>query len=207
MAGFIEAITATAALGWVWNPDQAGPLTVELRLGEQVVAEALADGLRDDLARSGIGEGRHAFSLPIGEELRSRITELRVCARLADGSVIPLGSPPAADGVAERLGQLQRGVDMLMGSQRLLHRNVQAVLLRAGPADTTSLADVAAAQTALQQGIETLELFVVRLEQALSTRNVPAPSDRPRLGLAAVGAVSLLALAASGWALARVMLS
>ena len=87
VTGYVEALTATAALGWAWTPGQAEPLKVELRLGAQVVAEAVADGLRPDLARSGIGEGRHAFTLKTPEALRPRLAELRVFARTA--AVLP----------------------------------------------------------------------------------------------------------------------
>ena len=64
---------------------------------------------------------------------------------------------------------------------------------------------IAAAQTALQESIATFELFAVRLEQALATRDAPIKAA-PRLGLAAVAGLSSLALAASCWALCRVML-
>ena len=86
-----------------------------------------------------------------------------------DGAAVPLGGVPAEDGVAERLVQLGRGMEMLIGSQRVLHRNVQAALLAAPQGSTqpgTSLTEVAAAQTALADSVATLELFVARLEPA-----------------------------------------
>ncbi len=211
VTGYGEAITATAALGWAWTPGQAEPLTVELRLGPEVVAEAVADGLRPDLARSGIGEGRHAFTLKTPERLRSRLAELRVFARTADGAAVPLGSVPAEDGVAERLAQLGRGMEMLIGSQRVLHRNVQAALLAApqagaqpGAQPGASMADVAAAQAALADSVATLELFVTRLEQgmaALATQR----TAQPRWALGGLAALSTAALAASVWALVHAL--
>ncbi len=215
VAGYVEAITATAALGWAWTPGQAQPLTVELRLGPEVVAEAVADGLRPDLARSGIGEGRHAFTLKTPEALRPRLAELRVFARTADGAAVPLGSVPAEDGVAERLVQLSRGMEMLIGSQRVLHRNVQAALLAAPQTEAQSgaqsgasaaLADIAAAQASLADSAATLELFVVRLEQgmaALAAQRTRAA--QPRWALGGMAALSTAALAVSIWALIRVM--
>lgn len=210
--GYVEAITATAALGWAWTPGRAEPLTVELRLGAEVVAEAVADGLRPDLARSGIGEGRHAFALKTPEALRGRIAELRVFARTAEGAAVPLGTVPAEDGVAERLVQLSRGMEMLIGSQRVLHRNVQAALL-AGPqagapsgASAPSLADVAATQAALADSVATLELFVTRLEQgmaALATQRTR--TAQPRWALGGLAALSAAALVLSVWALIHVM--
>ena len=211
VTGYVEAITANAAMGWAWTPGQAEPLTVELRLGAEVVAEAVADGLRPDLARSGIGEGRHAFTLKTPEALRGRLAELRVFARGPDGAAVPIGSVPAEDGIAERLVQLSRGMEMLIGSQRVLHRNVQAALLAgpqagAQPGAAASMAEVAATQASLVESVATLELFVTRLEQGMAA--LAAQRTRgagPRWALAGLAALSLAALVLSAWALVHVL--
>ncbi len=206
VTGYVEAVTETAALGWVWRPGLDDRLTVELRLDEQTVAQACADGMREDLARSGIGDGRHAFTLHIPEAMRSRASELRVFAVRDGEAAIALDAPPAPDVSADRIAQLQRGVDMLIGSQRLMHRNLQAALLQQTPSLTTALADIAAAQAGLQDTIATVELFAIRLEAALATREAPAGAAPARRGLFVVAAISSLALLGSWWALCRVML-
>jgi len=194
----VEAVTAVAVLGWAWIPGHGAPLTVMLRLGEATVSEAVADDLRDDLARSGIGEGRHAFSLPVPEAHRARLGELRVFARTPDGDAVPLGAPPAEDGIGETLVRLQRGMEMLVGSQRVLHRNLQAALLTRPDPERP-----AAGQARMSDEIATLELFVVRLEQALaaSRPDVPPPAGGPRWALGAVAGATGLALLLSSWAL------
>ena len=58
VVGYVEAVTEIAALGWVWRSGFDERLTVELRLGDQTIGQARADGLREDLARSGIGDVR-----------------------------------------------------------------------------------------------------------------------------------------------------
>lgn len=206
VAGYVEAVTATAAMGWTWIPGQAEPLAVELRLGAQVVAEAVADGLRDDLARSGIGDGRHAFTLRVPDALRSRLAELRVFARTPDGAAVPLGNVPAEDGVAERLLQLSRGMEMLIGSQRVLHRNLQTVLLAGGQAEAAGTAPVTATQAAMADSVTTLELFVTRLERGMAgLATQQAPSRQPRWALASIGALATTSLILSLWALVHVM--
>lgn len=220
VTGYVEAVTATAALGWAWAPGQAEPLAVELRLGAEVVAEAVADGLRPDLARSGIGEGRHAFSLKTPERLRSRVAELRVFARTADGAAVPLGGVPAEDGVAERLVQISRGMEALIGSQRVLHRNVQAALLAApqpgaqpgaqsgtqSGAPAAALAEVAATQASLAESVATLELFVTRLEQGMAAMAAQRTrTAQPRWALGGLAALATAALVLSAWALIHVM--
>lgn len=204
VTGYVEAITGTAVLGWAWIPGQAESLTMELRLDGQVVATALASELRADLARSGIGEGRHAFTLPIPEAARGRIAELRVLARAGDGPAVPIGSPPVEDGLTRQLAELQKGLELVVGSQRVLHRNVQAVLLERAADAGPGVAEIAATQVVIQESLATLELFVVRLEISLANQ---APAvQRPQPGWVLGGAAAAgLALAISFWALLHSM--
>ena len=193
MTGYVEAVTATAVLGWAWVPGQPNPLHMELRLGAELVAETVADELREDLARNGIGEGRHAFTLAVPDAYRPRLAELRVFARTEDGKAVPLGTPPVDGGLEQRLQALQRGMEMLVGSQRVLHRNLQAALLARSEAPATApAAEAAEAQRSLQEGFATLEQFVVRLEAA-------------RWTVGAVAALAAAALALSSWALLHAM--
>lgn len=207
VTGYVEAITETAALGWVWQPGSSDRLTVELRLGEQVLAQASADGMREDLARSGIGDGRHAFTLPIPEAMRSRANDMRVFVIREGDDAIALDAPPPPVASVDRLADVQRGVDMLVGSQRLIHRNLQAALLQQTPSLTGALADISAVQAGLQESIATFELFAIRLEQALVTREAPVAAVPTRRGLQIVTAISSLALLGSCWALYRTMLT
>ena len=103
VVGYVEAVTDAAILGWAWCPGRPDKLTIDLRVGSQSVAQCVADGMRDDLARSGIGDGRHAFTLPIPDEFRRRADELRAFALLENGAAIPLDAPPAAEPASERL--------------------------------------------------------------------------------------------------------
>ncbi len=204
LVGYVEAITSSAALGWVWRPGVRDRLAVELRAGDMTVARAVADGLREDLARSGIGDGRHAFTLPIPEQLRSRIAELRVAVVGEDGETVLLDAPPAPATDADGLNGLQRGLDMLIGSQRVMHRNLQAALLQQ-PSVGNALAEIAAVQAGLQESVATFELFAIRLEQALAGRETSAARGATPRGLFAVAAVAGLALIGSSWALWRTM--
>ena len=204
VVGYVEAVTDSAAFGWTWRPGFSDRLAVELRLGEQTIARASADGLREDLARSGIGDGRHAFALPIPEEFRARCRELTVVVVGIDGTVVVLDAPPAPDMKVDGLAQFQRGLDMLIRSQRVMHRNLQAVLLQQ-PSVSNAMSEIATVQAGLQESLVTLELFAVRLEQALTSRETAPPARTTSPGVAAVAAVACLALLSSCWALWRTM--
>jgi hypothetical protein len=197
IAGYVEAVTATAVLGWAWTPGDAQQrLHVELRLGDTVVSTAVADQLREDLARNGIGDGHHAFSLPVPESARARVAELRVFARTEDGDAAPIGSPPAPEGLTERLDRLQRGLESIAGSQRVLHRTLQsAVLSRAEAPASDGAAE--AAQTALQQQVAALEMVAVRIDEKLAIlagerAAASQPPSRALLGALALSATALL---------------
>ncbi len=191
VTGYVEAVTTDRMLGWAWAP-RAPELraAVELRLGDEVVARATANQSREDLARSGIGDGCHAFELAIPESVRGRAGELAVFARAGDGEAVPLRAPPAADGLPDQVGRVLRGVDALIGSQRLLHRNLQAALTR--PPEMA-----AEAMAALADQISAVERFVVRLDERLAAlSDTGAPSRERRIPRAA-----LWALAVSGTSL------
>ena len=86
LQGLVDNATNTRMYGWAWNaarPEEH--VTVELRLGEETVATAVADRERPDLAKAGVGDGCHAFELPLTPEWVSRRSEMSVVARTADG--------------------------------------------------------------------------------------------------------------------------
>ena len=66
--GVVDNIAAGRVFGWAWNPSEpAERVTIELRLGQQIVAQTLAAHERADLKGAGIGDGCHAFEHPIGD--------------------------------------------------------------------------------------------------------------------------------------------
>lgn len=205
VVGYLEALTETAALGWAWRPGSNERVTVELRLDGQCVARSVADDLRDDLSRSGIGDGRHAFSLLIPETSRSRTRELRVFALSSEGAV-PLDPPPSRDPAAAGLVQLQRSIDLLIGSQRLMHRNLQAALVQSAPSAGVSLADIAAAQARLQETLEAVEMFALRLEQAAAGSHKPESMQPSRRAFPVLVGLCTVTLIICCCALARAML-
>lgn len=204
--GFVEVVAADRVLGWAWDPSRPGDrLRVELRLGETVLAEGVADGAREDLASSGIGDGRHAFSLAVPAAHRDRGAEFAVVAHGADGAAtLTAGAGTPAAGAAEGLARIERGLNALVGSQRLIHRNLQAVLMavRGGgvPAPAAAPADAAAdeAREELRQQVATLEIFVNRLDERLALL-ADAPPAAERGGSHAILLALLGAAAGAGF--------
>jgi hypothetical protein len=204
LVGYVEALTADRLLGWAWAP--ASPevaVSIELRLDGAVVASVMADLPRADLASNGIGDGRHAYDIPIPPEFRSRTAELRVFARLGDGPLVPIGAVPAAEGLSEQVTKLQRGMEMLLNSQRLIHRNLQTALTAKGGQDSESsaatLTQLAGMQAATTEQLSAVERFVVRLDEQMS-RLTPPPS-KPEAASMRFPQAAMWALGVAGSAL------
>ena len=201
ITGYVEAATETTVLGWAWSPRRPElRVTVALMLGNETILSMLADLPRDDLARNGVGDGRHAFSLAVPQALRPRAAELKVVGRLADGEPVPLGPTPPSETVSARLDRLQRGLDLVVGSQRVLHRNLQAALLKADGADTAG--DASRLLETIGSQVAALEIFVMRLDERLAAL-APPPSPPPnaaparRVGLRPLVAAALLVVLAA----------
>lgn len=193
VVGFVEAVTDARVLGWAWAPrSPATPVTVELRLGDHVIAEAASDLPREDLARNGVGDGRHAFDVSVPEAHRGRASELTVHARLTGGEAVLLGTPVPAGGVGERLDQLQAAVGAVINSQRVIHRNLQAALLQRGEQDQGG--EHATKQAALSDQIAALEVFMARLDERLAALRAP-PASSAQWSRGTVGALGLAATA------------
>jgi hypothetical protein len=183
IVGYVEAATGDRILGWAWAP--ATPelrISIELRLGDDIVANTVADLPRADLASNGIGDGRHAFDVMIPTEVRNRSAELLVFARAGDGDAFPIGATPAANGLSDQVAKLLRGVDMLLNSQRLIHRGLQAALTGTQGKEAEPVAAALTRMAELQAGTEAqlsaVETFVVRLDEHLS-RLSPADAKSP----------------------------
>jgi hypothetical protein len=204
IVGYVEAFTTDRLLGWAWAP--ASPdmrAAIELRLGDAIVAETVADLPRADLTSNGVGDGRHAFDIQIPAAFGARAAELRVFARVGDGAAMPIGAPPAADALSDQVTKLLRGMDMLVNSQRVIHRNLQTVLTEVKdteePPMVAALAQMVALQTATEAQLSTVERFVVRLDEHLSKlvtdeRKTPAVAK-------SIPTAALWALVISGTAL------
>ena len=89
--GVIDNATPDRLYGWAWDyghPEHRVP--VALRIAGETLAEAVADGARPDLAKAGIGDGCHAFELPLRPEWRDRLADLAVVAFGGDGREFPI---------------------------------------------------------------------------------------------------------------------
>jgi hypothetical protein len=198
LRGVIDNITPRHLHGWAWNPARPEErVTVELQLGGRTIAETRAETNRADLLKGGIGDGRHAFSLPLSAECLQRRGEMVVLARSADGSrlKLPLHVRPGPGG--SDLPALERMVRAMDQAQRRMQADLQGELRGLiarlpAPEEREALRGLAEAQARLEDRIEVLTLWLTRLDEHIADQARPAPPPR-RLDPWQVGLVALLA--------------
>jgi hypothetical protein len=204
LEGLVDNATETRLYGWAWNAaDPQERLAVELRLADAVVARTTAERMREDLAKAGVGDGRHAFELPLRPEWTQRYRELNVVVRAADGSEAPL--PMRARRVdIDPTGALARVMEATATAHRQLREDMQRIadrIPRPDPAQEAAVRALAESQAALDAKLDTLTIWLTRLDERLAAVAAPvarAPRRRAEAWVVALGAVLLAVAAGAG---------
>ncbi len=171
LEGLVDNASEHRLYGWAWNSaDPQERLTIELRLAGEAVATAVAERPREDLAKAGIGDGRHAFELPLLPEWAQRHRELHVVARAADGTEVPL--PMRARRVdIDPTGALARVLEATANAHRQLREELQQATER-------NASEIAAHHAAVDARLETMAVWLQRMDERLAALAAPAPSPR-----------------------------
>jgi GT2 family glycosyltransferase/glycosyltransferase involved in cell wall biosynthesis len=99
--GYIDEIKPTGIKGWAWDPQMPSErIRLELVEGEARLRTAIADEDRPGLILSGIGDGRHGFSIALDPALLSEGIHI-LHLRSADTRAEVPGSPIMLQGTAE----------------------------------------------------------------------------------------------------------
>jgi len=212
--GLVDSATPSGLFGWAWNaarPEER--VAVELRLADVVVATVIADRERSDLGKAGIGDGRHAFDLPLRPDWVRRRAELSVVVITADGAeallAIRIPRSEAEAGVT-----VEKVVEATTAAHRELREDLDRLARRLPPEGARleeTLRDIAAGQSVLNERLETLSLWLTRLDARLaelptaagSTPRPPRRVDAWQMALGAVLGVVLLGACIASAALLR----
>jgi len=112
LQGFIDGVDNGRVFGWAFDrnaPDRR--VAVQLRRDGELVDEAVADRRRGDLIANGVGDGAHAFELPLPGDLADRDTlaeDLTVSAVSEQGNLIAVVCRDPVN--PADVGDLQRGM-------------------------------------------------------------------------------------------------
>ena len=129
LQGLVDNATPDRLYGWAWNAAGAGgALDDRARLGDAVVATPRPSLARPDLAKAGIGDGCHAFEIPLDAEWIAAVPRAHVVARAADGSRdagADARAPPPCDIDPTGAAAARDGGDW-SPAQRQLHEDMRA---------------------------------------------------------------------------------
>jgi hypothetical protein len=91
IVGQVDGFRQGYVEGWAWRPLRPHePVIVQMLVNGNLIAESTACIPRPDLQTAGIGNGNHAFALPLAVEPDGP-PALRVIVRTKDGAVLPAG--------------------------------------------------------------------------------------------------------------------
>jgi hypothetical protein len=196
--GLIDNATADRLYGWVWDAAHPGyRVKVELRLAGEVVATGIASNPRPDLAKHGIGDGSHAFEFGLQRQWFRQLRDLSVIAYGRDGTTtqVPVHARRQEEALvpATATAQLQIAAETLMADHAAIRQEMEAMRRRvAGLPDGAALETVAQAGQEMQRRLDTMELWITRLDEKLA--QLAAPPEAGAKGGVDVWQVVLIAL-------------
>lgn len=175
--GLIDNATADRLFGWAWDAAHPGRrLKVELRLAGDVVASTVADFARPDLAKNGVGDGCHAYEFPLTAEWSERRSELTVVAIGVDGTEFPIAVRIRRQDDAQVATQLQQTVEGVVADQLQIRTEFAQLREHAARLPEAAAVDgIARAGREMQQRLDSLELWITRLDGRLG--DMVAPQD------------------------------
>lgn len=207
IVGYIDKIEGAKISGWAWDRNRPDvPLDVDIHIAGKPVATVRADRLRKDLARSGTGNGYHAFEAvlesPVSDADRAlvgaiaRVDGYGGAIALANRAVDP-GATADTSNPAAPPPELQRWLTDLAVVRAAFEQTLKvaaqdirdAVKTRGVPVSTEAVIDAGpssaaidelrARQDELSKQLAALEVFHTRFDTVLRTMERP-PQEAAR---------------------------
>ncbi len=119
LRGYLDHVAADRIQGWAHDPASPGqPVRLRILDNDVVIGEVLADRYRFDLARNGIGDGRHGFAFDIPGGLSPLVRHVIRVQRVTDGAELTdspwlvSAAPMVLTAPATQQGDLRGHVDL-----------------------------------------------------------------------------------------------
>jgi hypothetical protein len=200
IVGYIDKIDGNKVSGWAWDRNRPDvPVDVDIHIGGRPVSSVRADRLRKDLARSGTGNGYHAFEAvldaPVAEAERALVGAvarvdgytgaIALANRAADPNAIadtstPAGPPPELQRWLNDLAVVRAAFEQTL---KMAAEDIrEAVRGRNQSSTGGAIVDVAspdaieelrARQDELSKQLAALEVFHTRFDSVLRTMERP----------------------------------
>ena len=159
--GRADEIRNGKALGWAYDSDVPGAhLSISIRRGRDIIATGISNVFREDLPAAGVGNGDHAFEIPLPPNITS-----------FQGLVITAGSEQSGEAVLAVATNDERHLDDLFQifSARYdkalneLKRDIDGFQQDERSLDV--LDEMGSQLKRLEKRMQELEVFIVRLDE------------------------------------------
>lgn len=179
VTGRVDAIDNGRLYGWAFDRSHPNArMQVIVSLGAQKIAEVTADKLRSDLRRNGVGDGQHAFDIPLPESVAARQRDLSIVAVSPTGEERILYAPTLDEQAAEALiaaplTRVLEKLEILMAAQRQLQLNQRGVQRaatdgdgapRGADASPAQIDQIETTQSEIVNRLSELEIFLMRFD-------------------------------------------
>lgn len=172
LIGRVDDLTNFTLTGWAYNKEAPGEhLIIRVNYGTQIVATGVANILRPDLPKSGIGAGDHAFKIDLPPNITS-ITGLMVIAQSQKHGEIAL---PIATNDERTVDALFNAFAKRYDSALVLLKQEmdglkEKVEERGSPGELGEMSipnDLAERLVRLENRMESAEVFFVRIDEMM----------------------------------------
>jgi hypothetical protein len=201
IVGYVDKIEGAKVSGWAWDRNQPDvALEVDIHIAGKFVATVRADRLRKDLARSGTGNGYHAFEAvldnPVSDDDRALVGAvarvegyagaIALANRAADPNAVadtanPAAPPPELQRWLNDLAVVRAAFEQTLKiaaedirdavkSSRGVPAATDAVI---DGAPSAAIEDLRARQDELSRHVAALEVFHTRFDAVLRTMERP----------------------------------
>jgi hypothetical protein len=172
LIGRVDDLTNFTLTGWAYNKEAPGEhLIIRVNYGTQIVATGVANILRPDLPKSGIGAGDHAFKIDLPPNITS-ITGLMVIAQSQKHGEIALPIATNDDRTTDALfNAFAKRYDnaLVLLKQELdgLKERVEERGSTSDPGEMSMPEDLAERLARLENRMESAEVFFVRIDEMM----------------------------------------
>jgi hypothetical protein len=160
ISGRVDEMRNGKVHGWAFNTDDRSErLQIQIMRDNEVVASGIADAFREDLPYAGVGDGKHAFGIPVPPTFASFVG-LSIIARTASHGQIELAIANNDERKIDSLfADVTRRYDTLLLD---LKRQVDGV--REG-VNIEWRDDVEDRLTRIEKRLEDFEVFIMRIDE------------------------------------------
>jgi hypothetical protein len=170
LSGISDLFENQKIYGWAFNSDDPDEhLKINVKVGDNVVAEGLANVFRKDLPGAGVGDGHHAFVITLPSQVTS-LRGLSIVAQSASSGNLVLPIETEEDRRINRaISEWSGRYDAILRQLQLSLRTLEARGEGSQGELARSLGELSARVDDWEHRMEATEIFLMRIDNMLTS--------------------------------------